>query len=470
MAVIKSTKMIVRFFGIACLFGSLMLNAQKRASSADDMMRVNVSQDTADDIFPRFWSEGIAFSSNRSSMGNTTKKDYDLYLMRDTSDIKAKKLKGKLKSKYHDTSPYLSKDGNTLYISRNDFDKNFAKRKRIGKLPLKTFILQKKSNRWKKLKELPFNSNEYSVAHIAMNESEDTLYFVSDMPGGYGGMDIYMAKINEDGSYGEPINMGGKINTAFHETSPFLIGNDELYFASGGHDSMGGLDIFKTNLKTGDVENLGATINSKLDDFGFIVDSETGQAFFSSNRNLETTYNNIYSVAYNPFKEKEEEQEQENEEQSGIVVSNSTNSDAYNNASITSATESNLNKEALAKPINLDKEFANLQKIVYFEFDSKLVQMKFEGPLNEMAAFLKKYDNVQIILVGHTDEIGEENYNKILSLDRSNSVKKYLTSQGINSTRIKTVGKGEKEPNSQCKNCPDEKNGRNRRVEVKLNN
>jgi len=458
--------MTLKLFCVVCLLGSCTITAQRKSSSANDMMRVNVSQDVSDDIFPRFWSEGVAFSSNRRSIGNKTKKDFDLYLMRDTSDIKATRLKGKLKSKYHDTSPYLSKDGNTLYISRNDFDKNFAKRKRIGKLPLKTFILQKKSNRWKKLKELPFNSNEYSVAHIAMNESEDKLYFVSDMPGGYGGMDIYMAAINEDGSYGEPINLGSKINTSFDETSPFLIGNDELYFASGGHDSMGGLDIFKTNLKKEGVENLGQTINSKLDDFGFIVDSKTGQAFFSSNRGLESGYSNIYSVVYNSKKEKESATEELGE----IIDSNGNNSEAYNNSSITKASENNLNKEALSEPINLDKEFASLQKIIYFQFDSKVLQMKFEGPLNEMASFLEKYDNVQIVLTGHTDIIGDETYNQKLSVDRANSVKDYLASQGVSRSRINIIGKGEKEPIQDCENCPKQEFERNRRVEIKMNN
>jgi outer membrane protein OmpA-like peptidoglycan-associated protein len=462
---LKTIKIATQLISVISLLWQVSSNAQDYKLNANAMMRVNVSQDTSDEVFPRFWSEGVVFASNRGK-GNKVKGDFDLYVMSDTANRHASKLRGKLKSRFNETSPYLSKDANTLYFSRNDLDFNFAKRKRINKLPLKTFVMKKKGNRWTKMRGMPFNSNSYSVAHAVLNGSEDKLYFVSNMPGGYGGMDIYVVNINEDGSYGEPQNLGPTINTEFDETSPFMVGDDQLYFASSGHTTLGGLDVFKTNLNSNSIENLGKEVNTVFDDYGFILDVEKSQAFFSSDRRLKAGRNNIYFIRYNIEKEKERYEEQKEEG----VLALTKNTDSLDAVKNSDGTTGGGQIPTSAVTYNLNEEFDKLEKIIYFKFDSEVVQMKYQGPLNEMAAFLRKNDNLQIALVGHTDKIGSFNYNQELSVARANSVKDYLLTQGIKASQITVVGKGESEPAEECDHCPKKEYGRNRRVEIKLNN
>jgi len=459
----------------ALVLSQFTIQAQRRRNTANSMMRVNASVDTSDEVFPRFWSQGVAFASNRKA-ANGAKRDYDLYEMRDTADTNVMLLKGKLKSRFNETSPFITKNGNTLYFSRNGFDGNFARRNRIGKLPMKSFVMQKKGNRWRKMRPLPFNNNDYSVAHVVLNDSEDKLYFVSDMPGGYGGMDIYVVRINADGTYGEPENMGDGINTPSDETSPFMVGDDTLYFASEGHQSMGGLDIFKADLSSQLVENLGPSVNSIFDDYGFILDIEKSHAFFSSTRGQEEGRSNIYFTKYDTKKESTPSKEQEE-----MIVENDTvrnderhalnsNIMAHNVATEVDKLQNDERHtlDSSTKAYNLDAEFARLQKVVYFEFDKKVVQMKFHGPLNEVAAFLRAHSEARIILVGHTDTSGNKDYNQKLSLERANYVKEYLMLQGISTAKISVFGKGEEEPAKDCEDCPKKLNAQNRRVELKL--
>jgi outer membrane protein OmpA-like peptidoglycan-associated protein len=148
------------------------------------------------------------------------------------------------------------------------------------------------------VKELPFNSNDFSCGHPALSPDDSRLYFVSDMPGGFGGTDVYVVEYN-NGQWGTPVNMGKEINTEGNEMFPFVDASGVLYFSSDGHEGVGGLDVFMAELKEGiaykGVENLGAPINSEKDDFGFITNKDRSTGYFSSNRKRGVGDDNIYS-------------------------------------------------------------------------------------------------------------------------------------------------------------------------------
>lgn len=211
---------------------------------------------------------------------------------------KAEKFSRTLNTKYHEGPATFFKDNTKVVFTRNNFNSGKARKSNDGVNKLKLFIADQKGKDWGNVKELPFNSNDFSCGHPALSPDDTKLYFVSDMPGGYGGTDVYVVEYN-NGQWGTPINMGKEINTEGNEMFPFIDSSGNLYFASDGHEGLGGLDIFFAELKDGiaykGIENLGAPINSEKDDFGLITDKERATGYFSSNRSRGVSDDNIYS-------------------------------------------------------------------------------------------------------------------------------------------------------------------------------
>lgn len=165
-------------------------------------------------------------------------------------------------------------------------------------------LYKKDGDKWTKTGSFPFNSKLYSVAHPAISQSGDTLVFVSDMPGGFGGTDLYYS-IRKDGQWGEPVNMGASINTPGKEMFPDWEADGTLFFASDGHGGKGGMDVFYTKFTAGKIaEILTFTndINSKADDFGFFLGPDERYAYFSSNRKGGQGDDDIYVVLPEEYK------------------------------------------------------------------------------------------------------------------------------------------------------------------------
>lgn len=203
----------------------------------------------------------------------------------------------KLNSKYHEGPVTFFQDYEKLIFTRNNYSKGRARKSKDGVTLLKLYSSEKGSKKWGNIKELPFNSDNYSCGHPALNPEDNRLYFVSDMPGGQGGTDIYFVDY-KDGEWGSPINLGKEVNTAGNELFPFIDENGNLYFASDGHAGLGGLDIFFSELYNGipreDPTNLGYPVNSEKDDFGLITDGDRTEGYFSSNRKRGFSDDNIY--------------------------------------------------------------------------------------------------------------------------------------------------------------------------------
>lgn len=216
--------------------------------------------------------------------------------------IPTEKFSKNLNSKYHEGPCAFFHDGSKIIFTRNSQIGGggiFGQKKNATINRLKLYSAEFEDNDWRKIKEIPFNSNDYSCGHPTLTIDDKIMYFVSDMPGGYGGTDIWMTRYN-NGEWTKPQNLGGAVNTRGNEMFPFIDERGNLYFSSDFHPGLGDLDIFfipmntATGMPSGKVRNIGAPLNSNKDDFGIITDSERQTGFLSSNRKRGGIDDDIY--------------------------------------------------------------------------------------------------------------------------------------------------------------------------------
>ncbi|WP_109437965.1 OmpA family protein [Aquimarina sp. AU119] len=434
----------------------------------------------------------------------------------------AKKFGGKLNSKFHESTPVFTKDGRTIYFTRNNFEKGRFGRDQKGTNKLKIYRSYKNSNGgWTTPQNLPFNSDEYSVAHPTLSLDEKTLYFSSDMPGGKGLSDLYKVDINADGSFGTPENLGERINTEGKETFPFISVNDDFYFSSNGHLGLGGLDIFVTRLNPETKEeklvvNIGKPVNGSKDDFTFIVNDISKRGYFASNRQGGKGGDDIYS-----FVQTEDLKDFCEITIAGLVTDKDTNEllpgtkvSIYDNnntliesfvvgddaaySQIVKCTSkyfvraekeeyvtleklvNTLDKtQTLDTPLALEKKIKSADigddlakvlslKPIYFDFDGDYVREDAAIELAKVIEVMNQYPEMKIEVRSHTDSHGDDAYNLDLSERRAKSTVKYMISKGISSDRLDGKGYGETKPINDCgndTNCKKEEYQLNRRSE-----
>lgn len=215
-------------------------------------------------------------------------------------------LKRKVNTKYHEGPLCYSPDGKMVYFTRNNISNGKHRRDGNGIRNLKMYRAKiAEDGSWTDEESLPFNSKEYSVGHPSISADGKTLYFASDKPGGFGGSDLYKMAINEDGTFGEWVNLGEDFNTEGQEMFPWISADGNLFFSSDGLIGLGGLDVFVALGNDGTfsyIENVGLPVNSKNDDFAFTVEADNMHGFFSSNREGGQGDDDIYSfVITDPF-------------------------------------------------------------------------------------------------------------------------------------------------------------------------
>lgn len=270
------------------------------------------------DFSPMFYQDSLlVFASNREKGKKTAEIDrwtdqhyVDLYVVSPdsaspTETNKPEETKtrpwgtpqpfsAQINSKYHEGPAAFSPNYDRIYFTRNDYGKKGRGFDSSKNTRLKIFSAAQSADGWTKPEELPFNNREYHCAHPALSANEEDMYmvFASDMPGGYGQMDLYVVW-QQDGRWGEPINLGEEINTAGNEVFPFLDAHHNLYFSSDFHTGLGGLDLFKAGVKKTAPQvlrqwtqptNMGAPLNGNRDDFGIIIDNQGKAGYFTSNR------------------------------------------------------------------------------------------------------------------------------------------------------------------------------------------
>ena len=202
----------------------------------------------------------------------------------------ARRFSNTLNSRYNEGPATFSRDGAWIIFTRNDQNEVRGRKNAEGSSKLKLYTARQQNGAWTNVAPLPFNNDEYSVGHPTLSRDEHLLYFASDMPGGYGGTDLYVSRY-ENGKWGRPINLGEDINTKGNELFPFVDDGGNLYFSTNGRKGLGELDLFFASLTTLDtglvvqsVEHLDAPFNSPKDDFGLITDVNRRGGYFSSNR------------------------------------------------------------------------------------------------------------------------------------------------------------------------------------------
>ncbi|MHC0444677.1 OmpA family protein [Flavobacterium phragmitis] len=429
----------------------------------------------------------------------------------------AVKIKSVLNSKFHESSPVFSKNGRTVYFTRN----NYAEGKRgwdENKVTLvKIYKAELENGKWGNIASLPFNSDTYSTAHPALSDDGKTLYFASDMPGSFGQSDIYKVSINANGAYGIPQNMGPSINTEGRETFPYVTSEDEIYFASDGHPGLGGLDVFvgkiEDNGTISDIQNLGSDINSPKDDFAYVIDPLTRKGYFSSNKeggqgsddiykftetrklkciqNLEGIVTDAQSGAFLPdtkliLYEKNEIKFTAFSDASGLYSIPAQCGKTYTiraerrtydkkEISVAAAALNGktnvpiaLNKAAcqLAVGTNLAKCFGI--KVIYFDLDRSDIVDRAAMDLEKILAALKENPTMKLDIRSHTDSRGSDKYNESLSQRRARSTMQWLVSKGIDSDRLSAKGYGESQLINACSDgvkCSEEEHQENRRSE-----
>lgn len=192
----------------------------------------------------------------------------------------------------------FSRDGRTMFFTQNNMKNGVQKAGKDKKVHLKIYSAYRHNGgEWSGQQELPFNSDDYSCAHPSLSADGDRLYFSSNRPGGYGGMDIWMSE-RQGATWGEPVNLGPDINTDKNEVFPYIHVTGSLFFASSGHNSKGGLDLFvveESDSGEQEVVNLNEPFNTVEDDFGLIMNDDGTRGFFTSNRKNGLGKDDIYS-------------------------------------------------------------------------------------------------------------------------------------------------------------------------------
>ena len=242
---------------------------------------------------PTFYQNGIVYVTSRRKAGAVDKKIGETFFELFYSDLdrrgypmKPQEFSVNINSTMHEGPVTFNRKGDVVYFTRNNEQNGVQKADSKGVTRLKIYEAHKGEFDWENVQELPFNNDEYSTCHPSLSPDGRRLYFTSDMPGGYGGFDLYFVEKRGE-SWSMPINMGPDINTPLNEVFPFIHESGVLFFSSNGHSSRGGLDIFMVNISTqswGRVVNLGIPFNSPHDDLGFILDADGEFGFFASDR------------------------------------------------------------------------------------------------------------------------------------------------------------------------------------------
>ena len=459
----------------------------------------------------------IVFSSSRGTSGKkkwdgNDQPFLDLYI----GDVDAKGELSKVKpfsrsvnSKYHDAMVAFSPDLKDVYFTSNNYMDGELKSGGI-----KIFKATIDANgHWTDMVTLPFNSDDYDTGQPSISKDGKKLYFISNMPGGYGDTDLYVVSVN-DGHYGSPKNLGPSINSKYKEYTPFVDGN-LIYFSSNRPKGIGGFDIYMSKLDGSLAQpiNLGKPMNSRGDDISFIINNEEQKGYFSSNRNGGNGDDDIYSFVqqtvnpicdqsitglvkdkltgralanafvmlsdkngnrirrietladgtfyfglkcgktYNILGEKNNYHEQE-------LVLDVNNSNGYENLLTLELDE----KEIIE--VN-GKEMLNI-KTINFELNESTLMDDSKDDLAKVVRLMNKFPNMTIEFGAHTDSRGGDGYNAHLTRARASVTVNYLISIGADPKHIVGKGYGETELLNACSNnvnCTEIEHQQNRRTE-----
>ncbi|MDD2634087.1 MAG: OmpA family protein [Bacteroidales bacterium] len=464
--------------------------------------------------------------------GNPYLKLYEVKMKQ--SDVEEINFIKEINDQFHNGPGVFAENNNKIYFTRtktvkqtqkttnpdptswfNDYESDIYTNR------LEIYSAELIDGKWDKI--TPFENNNaelYSTGHPALSPDGKILYFVSDMPGGFGETDIYYSEKNSDGSWGAPQNAGDKINTDGKEVFPFVDRNGILYFSSDGHAGMGGLDLFKSTgnkNKWSKPENLKYPLNSPKDDFSIYVLETDSIGYFSSNRYGGLGSDDIYSFIYSPppppvptelilvvntYERMDDEtivaladvdvHYHINEEINSISIEESSPglymttvdcdakyvvngikegyfTQAYDFETVCETMNDTVYAQLILEKIVINK--AIVIENIYYDFDKWDIRPDAAIELDKIVDLLVENPSIIIELGSHTDSRGSDSYNKSLSQKRAESAVQYIIEHDIDKNRITAKGYGETALVNKCSNgvkCSDEEHQMNRRTEFKV--
>jgi len=448
---------------------------------------------------------------------------YDLYEAEhfDQKLGSRKPFSSSVNTQFNESTPVFTKDGNTIYFTRN----NYVNRK-LGTDIENTILLKilratkDKNGNWGNIVEVPFNSDQYNVAHPALSSDEKYLYFASDMPGTFGNSDIFRVEILGDNQYGTPENLGNIINTAGRESFPYISKDNVLYYSSDGIPGLGGLDIFAAKFNadgsTSKPVNIGMPGNSADDDFCFVFNSDSKIGFLTSNRPGGKGKDDIYSfhedkpllfscqknikgivkdaktkaiIANAKVILSDKVMKEVGKDQSktdGTFTFEKVNcndshyylrgeKEKYETAEVNVTVGKhevvyeillNPREVAIKKGMDLAKVFEI--KEIKFDYNKADIRPDAAVELTKIVEVMREYPKMKIDIRSHTDSRGADSYNLKLSDRRAKATLEWIVKQGIDRKRLKAKGYGETRLVNGCSNgvpCTEEEHQENRRSE-----
>ncbi len=428
-----------------------------------------------------------------------------------------------LNGRFHDGPATFNKDQTEIIYTRSAM--RTEKKRLVNEENENQFYLYrsvKKDGKWQEPTMLPFNNVNYSVGHPALSPDDGVLYFSSDMPGGYGGSDLYKSIRQGEDGWSEPINLGSTINTPGNEVFPYVSRSGKLYFSSEGHLTLGGLDVFESELQ-GDLwsspKNLAYPLNSSRDDFGIYFDKGDTTGLVSSSR---SGVDMIYSFAkikpifvlhgiaklkanQTPLKDVRITLVNFTDGDTAIMRTPADGKFSFNllpnkKYKIIGEKEGyfTLSEEFKTGPGGLEKDIDfsfDIDEIVasesgtgsgksadgngvaakvydigeiHYDYNKSNIRMNAQPSLDKLARLLKDNPKVTIEVQAHCDSRGGDAYNLNLSNRRAASAVDYLVGKGVNRSRLKTKGFGESRPVNKCVDgveCTEAEHQQNRRAE-----
>ncbi|AZQ42714.1 OmpA family protein [Nonlabens ponticola] len=500
-----------------------------------EVEKVSVNSDEQDFGTAYYGPDKVVFASARDT-GVFYKRTHswneryflDLYIADRDAEGKLsnpEKFDKRINSILHESTPTFTADLNTMYFTRNNYQKGDLERDDENVNRLQIFKSVKKDGKWSRPERTPFSDEDYTTSHPALTPDGKYLYFSSNMLGTMGmeskfkETDIWRVAINEDGSYGEPENMS-PINTEGRESYPYISRSGNLYFASNGLQGLGGLDIFVSTINDdgslSNPVNIGEPANSTDDDFAFIIDEGNDTGYFSSNRigggnddeiyrfiQLEDLRETCEQFVTGTITDKQTGVPLENavinviDVNNNIVASRRTRDNgkfafklacdktyfvrgekrAYNTAEElvnTPTVTSNIDVPLALQPTTITgkvgDDLAKLLNLnpIYFDFDRSFIREDAELELQKVLAVLEDNPTMKIDIRSHTDSRGNDDYNEKLSSRRAMSTMNYLISKGVDASRLTSKGYGEYQLINECSNgvkCSEEQHQLNRRSE-----
>ncbi|GAA4881959.1 OmpA family protein [Flaviramulus aquimarinus] len=476
--------------------------------------------------FGAFEQDGKVYFASARDEGTAIKRVYgwneqpflDVYVVkagtRKNVDHSAK-LPGDVNSIYHDGPVTITKDGKTMYFSRNNFTEGLEVKDKKGLTNMKIYRATLVDGLWTNIEDLPINSDDFSTQHPALNIDDTKLYFTSDRPGSIGGSDIWVMNIQPDGTLTDLENLGDVINTKDAEGFPFINNEGVLFFSSDGHTGLGLLDIF-ASIKGDDedtivdVINLGVPVNSNKDDFSFFMNPNGITGYFASNRQGGRGSDDIYAyhrelvlhvegvvtdaINTKPIANAKITLFNSDDEQVAYMVTDENgfyqiNIDRNENYKIVASQEkyiddyrnfdskniqtelTNLTANLLLNPVQDVVKLAEIDlNTIYFNYNSHAIRKDAAIELDKIVNLMQNdYPEMVIRIESHTDSRGNLSYNDKLSIDRANATYEYLITKGINPARItEHQGFGERRLTNGCEDgqdCEEEQHQLNRRTQ-----